>query len=432
MEGSAVWLIQFKAETDFSCLQMAQPSDRSVTEVPETVTAKRAGKPQALMVMAANTLPTMAIASLVPVLPALFAHFKDVPNSAWLVPMILTVPSLCVAIFSSPIGAAADKWGRRRILLPALLMFGIAGLAPMFFEDLPSIIASRFAVGIAEAAILTVSNVFMGDYFAGESRKRWVGLQTLIGPFVGSGYILAGGALGTWSWRGPFLLYLLGLAAWVGGWLFLFEPARTAAPDVGHAPAGARSQPFPWISTLLVGGVTLLYSTIFFVQNIQHGRIFFDLGVDSPARISWIVTLATMGTVLGGYAYRTIRMRPVGTLMALAFGCYGISYIGLGLAPNYKVGLPLDAIGQFACGFGLSVLIAWALSKYDYENRGRGMGAWGACFFLGQFLSPPIMTLIGHGQLSFLHSIGVLGVACLVFAAVSGYFGFRSARSPVR
>jgi len=63
------------------------------------------------------TLPTLAIAALVPVLPTLFERFRDVPQAQWLVPMILTIPSLCVALFSSLIGAIADRFGRRRALL---------------------------------------------------------------------------------------------------------------------------------------------------------------------------------------------------------------------------------------------------------------------------------------------------------------------------
>lgn len=382
---------------------------------------RQAGVSQALAVTFANTFPTMAIASLVPVLPTLFARFKDVPNSQWLVPMVLTVPSLCVALFSSPIGAAADAWGRRRLLLTALLLFATAGLAPLLFDNLYAIIASRFVVGIAEAAILTVTNVLMGDYFEGESRKRWVGLQTSMAPFVGSSYVLAGGVLGSWSWRGPFLLYLLGMVAWVIAWRVLYEPPR--APRLSQPLPRDGRQAFPWSSTWLVGGVTLVYSTIFFVQNIQHGRIFADLGVTSPTGISVIVTLASMGTVIGGFTYRAIRMRPVGILMAVAFASYGISYIGLAWAPDYRIGLPIDAIGQFGCGFGLAVLIAWALSQYRYENRGRGMGIWGACFFLGQFLSPPLMTLIAHGRLTFLQSVGALGAACLVLALIAAYLG---------
>jgi MFS family permease len=381
-----------------------------------------AGMPQALTVIVVNTLPTMAIASLVPVLPTLFAHFKGEAHAELFVPMILTIPSLCVALFSSLIGAAADAWGRRRILLAALLAFAVFGLVPLLFDDLRAIIASRFAVGIAEAAILTGTNAMMADYFAGENRKRWVGMQTSIGPFVSSSYILAGGALGAWSWRGPFLLYLLGLFAWVAAGLFLFEPAR--ATGVDHP----RASRFPWATTVLVGSITLLYSTIFFVQAVQHGRIFSDLGVDSPARIGWIVTIATMGTVIGGYTYRVMRLRPIGTMMAIAFGAYGASYVGLWCAPNYLVGLPLDAVGQFAGGFGLSVLLNWAMTKYEYANRGRGMGTWGACFFMGQFVSPPAMMLIGHGRLSFLQSVGALGMGCFALALIAWHLGAREAR----
>jgi MFS family permease len=378
--------------------------------------ARRAGRPQAFTLIALGTMPTLAIAALVPVLPALFAHFKDVPNKELLVPMVLTVPSLCVALFSSVIGAAADRWGRRRLLLLALLAFALFGLAPMLFDELHAIIASRFVVGLAEATILTTGNALMGDYFDGEERKRWLGLQMSVGPFVASGFILAGGALGSWNWHGPFALYLLGLVVLVAVWLTLFEPPAPESRTAGRSPAATH---FPWRATWLVGSVTLLISIIYFVQAVQHGRIFSDLGVATPARIGWIVTIASMGTVVGGYTYRLARLRPVGAMLALVFACYGISYLGLWLSPGYLVGMAFDAVGQFAGGYGLALLIAWALTKYDYEHRGRGMGVWAACFFLGQFFSPPALTLIGHGRLSFLASVGVLGAFCLVCAAMA-------------
>jgi hypothetical protein len=54
------------------------------------------------------------------------------------------------------------------------------------------------------------------------------------------------------------------------------------------------------------------------------------------------------------------------------------------------------------------------------------MGLWAACFFLGQFLSPPVVTLIGHGRWSFLESVGVVGLACLGAAVAAAYLGRRS------
>ncbi|MCC7462809.1 MAG: MFS transporter [Gammaproteobacteria bacterium] len=389
-------------------------------------TARTAGMPQAITLMVVSTMPTMALAALVPVLPAFFEHFAAVPNRETLVPMILTVPSLCVALFSAPIGALADRWGRRPVLLLALLAFAVCGTLPLLFDDLHAIIASRFVVGVAEAAVLTVGNALLGDYFAGTERQKWLGLQMSIGPFVGTGYLLAGGALGSWLWKGPFLIYLLGFVALAMAWWALHEPARTAhrSPDA----AVATRTPFPWGLTALIVGVTLVVSIVYFLQAVQHGRIFSELGVSTPARISWIVSAASIGTVIGGLTFKQMRPRPVGTMLAWVFAGFGIGYVGVALAPNWVVGAPLDAVGQFAGGIAIPTLIAWALSRYPLEHRGRGMGFWGAAFFLGQFLNPPVMTAIAHGRLDFLQSTGVLGVVCFALAAIAAWRGTVAAR----
>ena len=390
---------------------------------------RTAGRAQGLTLVALGTLPTLAIAALVPVLPALFGQFGGVPHSELLVPMILTVPSLCVALFSSPIGAAADRWGRRPILLAALVAYGLFGLAPFLFQGIYAIIGSRFVVGIAEAAILTIGNALMGDYFAGTARQKWLGLQVSLGPFVGTGYILAGGALGNWSWHGPFLLYLMGLVVLAFAWYTLYEPP--AADSAGGASAAGQAvptvTPFPWRATFVIGGVTLLVSVIYFLQAVQHGRIFSELGVTKPSTISVVVSIASMGTVLGGLAYRRIGGWRVAALLALVFAGYGVGYLGVSRSPDYLVGMGFDAIGQFAGGLAIPVLIAWALDSYDFRHRGRGMGIWAACFFLGQFLSPPAVTLIGRLTPGFMPSVGTLGAIALGCAVVALVLGRRRA-----
>jgi len=387
-------------------------------------TPRSAGLAQALTLMAVSTMPTMALAALVPVLPVFFQHFATAPNKEWLVPMILTVPSLCVALFSAPLGAVADRWGRRPVLLLALLAFAVCGALPVLFDDLHAIVASRFVVGVAEAAILTVGNALLGDYFAGTERQKWLGLQMSIGPFVGTGYLLAGGALGSWLWKGPFLIYILGFVALALAVVTLYEPAR----DMQEGST-ATTRPFPWRLTALIVGVTLAVSVVYFLQAVQHGRIFAELGVDTPARISWIVSLASMGTVIGGYTFKQMRPRPVGTMLAIVFAGFGVAYVGVALAPDWIVGAPLDAVGQFAGGMAIPTLISWALARYPLEHRGRGMGFWGAAFFLGQFLNPPVMTAIAHGRLSFMQSTGTLGLVCLAFAAVAAWRGSVAART---
>ena len=159
-------------------------------------------------------------------------------------------------------------------------------------------------------------------------------------------------------------------------------------------------------------------SLIYYVQAVQHGRIFGDMGVDSPARISILVTIASLGTIVGGYLFKRFSGASMNSMLALSLLAYGLAYIGVAWAPNVNIGLPLDALGQIGGGIMLPTLIAWALGKYAFEHRGRGMGLWGGAFFLGAFVSPPALSLVGQFTPTFLASVGAAGVLCLVLSAL--------------
>jgi len=375
---------------------------------------RHGGLAQGIALMAIVNMPSLALSALVPGLPQLFQQFSNVPHFQLLVPMIITVPSLCVALTSGFTGMLADRFGRRNLLLVALLAFSLLGLAPLLFDSLLLIVASRVIVGVAEAAILTVGNALMGDYFEGAQREKWLGYQNMLSPLIGSSIILAGGLLAGVHWRYPFLLYLIGFAVFALAWFVCWEPERDHAAST-HGTAAAA---FPWRSTLFVCGVTVLFSVVFFVQAVQHGRIFGDMGVASPERISVLVTIASLGTVLGGYLFKRLGGVSVTLRLAASMALYGTCYVGVAWAPNATVGLPLDALGQVGGGLLLPALIAWALTHYRFEHRGRGMGLWGGSFFLGQFLSAPLLTLIQGAAGTFLASVAAIGVACLCAAAV--------------
>jgi MFS family permease len=365
--------------------------------------------------MALVNMPALALAALVPGLPQLFRQFSSVPHFELLVPMIITVPSLCVALTSGLTGMLADRFGRRKLLLVSLLAFSLLGLAPLMFDRLELIVASRVVVGVAEAAILTVANALMGDYFEGAQREKWLGYQNMLSPLIGSAILLSGGFLAGMHWRYPFLLYLSGLAVFALAWFVCWEPQQDHTSATKERAAAA---PFPWRPTLFVCGVTVLFSMVFFVQAVQHGRIFGDMGVASPERISILVTIASLGTVAGGYLFKRLTGAATTSRLAVSMALYGVCYVGVAWAPNASVGLPLDALGQVGGGLLLPALVTWALQHYRFEHRGRGMGLWGGSFFLGQFLSAPLVALIASAAGSFLASVAVIGTICLIVAAL--------------
>jgi MFS family permease len=130
-----------------------------------------------VILMLASVMPAMAIISLVPVLPMLMKEFSSVKGYEFLVPIAMTVPALCVAVFSPVAGWLSDKVGRKPLLFMSLILYTIVGVLPFFLTDLFHIIFSRVVLGLAEAVIMTVATALIGDYFVGKERDRWVAIQ---------------------------------------------------------------------------------------------------------------------------------------------------------------------------------------------------------------------------------------------------------------
>jgi len=389
--------------------------------------SRQAGLAQGIVLIILASMPTMAIVTLVPNLPQLFKRFHDVPGSDFLVPMIITLPSLCIAIFSPLAGALADFWGRRPLLILSTFVYALVGVLPFLLSDLYAILAARFAIGVAEAGILSCQNALMGDYFEGKKRQYWLGMMSFFGPIIATGLVLAGGQLGSWDWRGPFLLYLLGLpvALWVA--LAVFEPQAKQEEHRGDAPTT-----FPWAAARLVAVVTIAVAVVYFVQAVQLGRMFSDHGIDSPAQISFYVTVASCGVFIGGFVFSRLTNVRTSTRFVLVLLSMGIGYAGLGLAPTAAAAIPFGIVAQFGNGLTLPTLIGWALTKFEFQNRGRGMGIWSGCFFIGTFLSPPFVTLVGKAAGSFLQTVSVIGMACVVVALAVWFLGRRATPSPAR
>lgn len=193
------------------------------------------------------TLSTMAIVLLAPILPRMLDEFSAVPGHEYWVPMILTVPALCVALLSPIAGMLGDWFGRRRLLMWSFVGYAVIGITPVFLDDLTAILISRIGVGVAEALIMVLSTTMIGDYYAGAARDKWLAAQTAFASVSALVFFNLGGQLGAFGWRMPFWVYGSALAMMALVLLYTWEPsARDAGEEAEAAPRNASWEGFPW------------------------------------------------------------------------------------------------------------------------------------------------------------------------------------------
>jgi MFS family permease len=383
-------------------------------------TTRTAGTVQGLALTFPITLIVMGIVLLAPILPQMKAHFADVPYADFLVPLTLTIPALCVALFSWLAGWLADRMGRRRLLIVAVGLYAVLGVAPTVLDSLGAIFATRVGLGLCEAVIITVTTTLLGDLFAGEQRTRWLANQTAVASLSALVLFVIGGSLGVHGWRTPFLMYLVSLVMLFGIWRYTWEPAaRTQRESHEH------HVPLPWQRLLGICAVTLLASVFFYILQVQMGVALTERGISNPATIGWLTSIASLGVPAGTLLFRAAARRlSTAQLLALEFFVIAIGFIGMTHASDYRSLMAFGALNQVGCGMSLPTLLTWAVRGLVFANRGRGTGIWQSVFSVGQTVSavaiPAIARLLGSpGITPTFQYFGYAAAVACVFAFVA-------------
>ena len=358
---------------------------------------------RAIALLMAASLTTMANATIAPALPGLERLFAGDPNAALLTRLLVPAPSLSVAIFAPLAGIAADRIGRRPLLLFGVILFVLSGCAGLVLPDLPTIFASRLVLGIAVALIMTAQTALIGDYFTGDDRNALTGLQISARNLGGLVFILSAGWVATLSPRLPFAIYALAAAFLPLMWLVIVDLPRLSPAGVNLADPSDKQGGWrlPLALLVLLQGAT---NMIFFIMPTQLAFFLDAQGYDSA-----IMTGSALGVLMlsgGGFALLYARIqRAVGYagIFALGYGAMALGFLMLLLASTTAA--IFAAVAAIGAGYALVSpgFVALALNLAPAQKRGLAGGILTASIFIGQFCSPlvstPVIAGYGYGSL---------------------------------
>jgi MFS family permease len=137
-------------------------------------------------------------------LPAIGRSFQaDAVGLQWVVNAYL-LPLSALLLLG---GAAGDRFGRRRLLIAGVLLFGLASLACAAAPTLLWLLIARFVQGASAAVLMPNSLAILGQSFSGEAKGRAIGIWAATGAAAGAiGPVLGGWLIDAGSWRLAFLI----------------------------------------------------------------------------------------------------------------------------------------------------------------------------------------------------------------------------------
>ncbi len=166
-------------------------------------------------------MAVLGVASITPAFPTIIKHFGITPPQVALLITVFTIPG----VFLAPVlGILADRFGRKIILIPSLLLFGIAGGACFFIDNWEILLVVRFFQGIGGAALGLINVTLIGDIYEGKKRSEMMGYNASVLSIGTALYPAIGGLLAMAGWQFPFLLPMLALPAALLAFLWLKTP----------------------------------------------------------------------------------------------------------------------------------------------------------------------------------------------------------------
>ncbi|WP_172327923.1 MFS transporter [Mangrovicoccus sp. HB161399] len=354
--------------------------------------------PRAIALLLAASLTILSNSLISPALPGIEARFAGEEDAALLTRLLVTAPSLMVAILAPFAGAMADRFGRRPQLLIGVALFAIAGTAGLYLPSLHYVLASRLLLGVSVAMIMTAQTALIGDYFSGQARGAFMGLQIAATNFGGLIFLVLAGWLAALSPLGPFVIYGIALVYLPVMLLALKRPGEAAAGP-HHAVADGEAG---WIATLaLVVLLAGMCFVCFYLLPTQAPYFLATLGHPEPQAAGVLMGSMTLAGGIVSLFFARIRMRlgRAGT-PALGFLFFASGFLLFSQAS----GLGLALVGSAFIGAGGGMLmptfLGLAVEVAPAHRRGLAAGAITTSVFTGQFLSPfastPLITSLGY------------------------------------
>ncbi|WP_028403188.1 MFS transporter [Ectobacillus panaciterrae] len=364
---------------------------------------------------------TLGNSMLIPVLPTIEKKLHVTPFQ---VSMIITIYSI-VAILLIPVaGYLSDRWGRKKVIIPSLLIAGIGGVvtgwASWKMENpYMLILIGRVIQGIGSAGAMPVVIPCVGDMFQDEKQvSSGLGLIETSNTFGKVLSPILGSALAAVVWFLPFwLIPVLSVLA-ILLILFLVKPPKQEQKPLPLKPFvqsvwSTLRQKGRWLVTIFVLGAVImfvLFGILFYLSTILEKQYHIG-GVWKGCILAIPLAALSLCSYITG--------RKIGNKKGVMkwCACIGFAILGGSFAiPLFLKGIYILVIslviGGTGIGLALPSLDAMVTEGVEKEERGTITSLYSSMRFVGVAAGPPLYAFLMKGPDSRVFCIsGFLGIA---------------------
>lgn len=392
-------------------------------------------KHKGMTIFAIGSIPLILVlgnSMLIPILPKM-RSVLDI--SQFQVSLIISAFSIAAAISIPVLGYLSDRFSRKAIIIPSLILYGSGGLlagaaAAWFSNAYLWIMAGRIMQGIGAAGTAPIAMALTGDLFKGSEQSKVLGLVEasnglgkVISPIIGS-------LLALLFWYAAFFAFPVFCLISVLLTIFFIKEKKKEKepPSLGKYVKGLISvfkTEGRWLfAAYLTGAVCLftLFGILFYISDILEKDHHIDGVLKGGILAIPLLFMTTTSYITGSKIGK--KMKLMKTLIILGLLLMTSSFASLiflkKLIPFFAV-LVISSIGT---GLVLPCINSFITGAVPTDRRGFVTSLYGSVRFLGVAIGPPIFgTLMAWSRTGmFLITAGltlICALLCMVLIHVA-------------
>jgi len=329
--------------------------------------------------------------------------------------------TLALAVFMLPAGLLGDRFGRKKVLISAFIMFALSSLLCAFAPTTEVFIIGRVLLGIAAAFVITLSTAILPVVFSDKERSKAVSILMIgtmlslpIGPLLG-GWILDH----VW-WGWIFLLNVpVIMLTSVAVIIYLPESYGEQKSKVdmigillsgsglfcisyGTIEAGAKGWANPLAIFTLITGFVLVGLFVLWQYRARYPLI--DMAIFRSIIFRWSLVLSILVNIL---LFGMLFIIPLYYQIVIQTDAFGSGLRLLSLVAGLVVGgvmteITVAKLGEkknIISGFFLIALATIAGAMTTLDSMEWFVGLWLTIFGLGMGLAMPTVMNLALGAL---------------------------------
>lgn len=345
------------------------------------------------------------------------------------VQLTLSVYLACFALSQIVFGPIADRYGRKPVVMVALVIYGIGSLMCAAAPSIVALIAARCVQAVGAAGAIVLARAIVRDLYHGARAGRELSLMGAVMALAPIVAPLIGGVLDIhYGWRASFfVIAAVGAIMVVAIWRLLPETLKLRAPEpvsfAGTAESFAELLRHGAFAVHL-GIVSLSFAGLFawvsgssYVLQRHYGLSELQFGLAFALAATGFLT----GTML---AARIVRR--AGLDRTIGLGAAALASGGLGMALSAALDLPsaLAMVGPmvlYMAGVGMTMPQAMAAALTPFPERAGAASSLLGCsqMLTGAAVGIAVGRALAAGPWSIAAATALLGTATLILWALS-------------